>query len=65
MFDDELRAFDWAKEKYTQEIHRDINDQRTATEDGAPYLYVPENAGDSRAPLGIVLVMVFSPRRRN
>lgn len=59
LFDDELRAFDWANAKYTQDVHREINDKITATEDGSPYLHLPDGVGQSRAPFGIVLTHGF------
>ncbi|NQV55578.1 MAG: alpha/beta hydrolase, partial [Rhodospirillales bacterium] len=39
LFDDELRGHDWNKRHYSTEKFREINDQETATENGAPYLF--------------------------
>jgi len=52
LFDDEVRAFDWCRDNYSRQRHAHINDQETATENGAPYLRVPGDARD----MGIVLV---------
>ena len=52
MFDDEVRTFTHAKERYTQEHHREVNDKETATHSGAPYLLT----GKSKKELGILLV---------
>lgn len=44
LFDDEVRAHDWALQAYSEKRHKDINDQETATEPGTPYLFLPESA---------------------
>jgi esterase/lipase/1-acyl-sn-glycerol-3-phosphate acyltransferase len=55
LFDDELRAFEWCRQKYSQPQHGEINQAETAVEDAAPFLLVPEKHG----PMGIVLVHGF------
>ncbi len=55
LFDDEIRAFRWCRGNYSKPRHAHINDRETATENGEPYLLVPENAGE----IGVVLVHGF------
>jgi esterase/lipase/1-acyl-sn-glycerol-3-phosphate acyltransferase len=55
LFDDEIRAFQWSEEKYSLQRHAHINDQETATENGEPYLLIPDGAGE----IGVVLVHGF------
>lgn len=55
LFDDEIRAFRWCRGNYSKPRHAHINDQETATENGEPYLLVPENARE----IGVVLVHGF------
>jgi esterase/lipase len=52
LFDDELRRFAKAEATYNQDRYREINAAETATESGAPLLFLPDEPGD----LGIVLV---------
>ncbi len=55
LFDDEIRAFEWCLENYSLRRHTHINDQETATENGEPYLLVPDGARE----IGVVLVHGF------
>lgn len=55
LFDDEIRSFRRCRENYSKPRHAHINDQETATENGEPYLLVPENARE----IGVVLVHGF------
>ena len=55
LFDDEIRAYEWCQESYSMPRHAHINDQETATEDGEPYLLVPDGARET----GVVLVHGF------
>ena len=55
LFDDEIRAFEWCRKKYSRQRHAQINDQETATENGEPYLLVPDGA----RKIGVVLVHGF------
>jgi esterase/lipase/1-acyl-sn-glycerol-3-phosphate acyltransferase len=55
LFDDEIRTYEWCQENYSRRQYAHINDQETATEDGEPYLLVPENAGK----IGVVLIHGF------
>lgn len=41
LFDDELRAYSWNREHFTTSKYHQINDQETATRNGAPYLLLP------------------------
>jgi len=52
LFDDELRAYDWNRTHYADDRFRDINEQETATESGAPYLL----PGEDHAGKGVLLV---------
>jgi acyl-CoA synthetase (AMP-forming)/AMP-acid ligase II/esterase/lipase/1-acyl-sn-glycerol-3-phosphate acyltransferase len=55
LFDDEIRAYAWCKQRYSRHRHAVINGQQTATESGEPYLLVPERP----KAMGIVLVHGF------
>ncbi len=55
LFDDEIRTYEWCREKYSRRRYDHINAQETATESGAPYLLVPEK----HKKLGVVLVHGF------
>jgi esterase/lipase len=54
-FDDEVQSYQWDKQAYENPQHAEINEQRTATEPGAPYLLTPEKSNG----LGVVLVHGF------
>ena len=54
-FDDELIAYEWDSQEFSDPRYREINDAETATESGEPFLLVPP---DPR-PLGVVLVHGF------
>lgn len=54
-FDDELIAYAWDRQYFSQPRHQEINGQETATESGDPFLFLPER----RKELGIVLVHGF------
>jgi esterase/lipase/1-acyl-sn-glycerol-3-phosphate acyltransferase len=53
-FDDELRAFSNARQKYSSKDYAEANANETATEDASPYLLVPEDANNSG--MGVLLV---------
>ncbi len=55
LFDDEMRAYHWNKEHYSQDKFQKINEKETATEDGAPYLLLPKK----KAKVGVLLVHGF------
>jgi len=52
LFDDELRAHDWNKKHYSQPRYSEINQRETATESGAPYLFLPKD----KCQTGVLLV---------
>ncbi len=54
-FADELQMLDWDKHLYSKEKHREINARETATEDPAPFLFLPA----APRPLGVLLVHGF------
>ncbi|MBT4703026.1 MAG: alpha/beta fold hydrolase, partial [Rhodospirillaceae bacterium] len=54
-FDDEILSYQWDKRAYEKPKHAEINEQRTATEPGDPYLLTPEKSSG----LGVVLVHGF------
>ena len=55
LFDDEIRAHAWNREHFSQEPYREINDEETATESGAPYLHLPKE----NIQTGVLLVHGF------
>ena len=55
LFDDEIRAFEWCRKKYSRPRHAQINGRETATESGEPYLLAPDGA----RKIGVVLVHGF------
>ena len=54
-FDDEVKAYDWCRETFSQPRHEKINRTETATENGAPYLLLAKRANK----VGVVLVHGF------
>lgn len=42
LFDDELRAHSWNRKHFTTHRYLEINAQETATQSGAPFLFLPE-----------------------
>ncbi len=55
LFDDELRAHNWNRRHFTTPRYKEINDQETATQSGAPYLLLPQE----RVQKGVLLVHGF------
>lgn len=55
LFDDELRAHNWNRKHFTTRQYQDINDQETATKNGAPFLLLPKEHSDK----GVLLVHGF------
>lgn len=55
LFDDELRCHQGCKKKFSTDRYREINRRETATESGAPFLFLPDDHRD----LGVVLVHGF------
>ncbi len=54
-FDDELVSYEFHKKRYSEPKYEEINKQQTATENGEPYLFLPEE----HSKLGVVLVHGF------
>lgn len=54
-FDDEIASYRWDKSHHSKPRHRELNDKETATQDGAPFLLLPDNPKS----LGIILVHGF------
>lgn len=54
-FDDALVSYHWDKSYHNKPRHQALNDKETATEDGEPFLLLPENP----KTVGIVLVHGF------
>jgi esterase/lipase len=54
-FDDELRAYAWDRQYFSKTRYTEINRQETATENGEPFLFLPEG----RKELGVLLVHGF------
>jgi esterase/lipase len=54
-FDDELIAYAWDRQYFSQPRYEEINGQETATEGGEPFFLLPER----RRELGVVLVHGF------
>lgn len=54
-FDDELTAYAWDRQYFSQPQHQKINGQETATESGEPFLLLPKKSKE----LGVVLAHGF------
>ncbi len=55
LFEEEVETYHWEKNFFSLPQYREINDQETATENGEPYLLIPEKPNC----LGVVLVHGF------
>lgn len=55
LFDDEIRLFNWNKEKFSKRHYKDINKKETAVENAAPYLMTHKK----KAKTGVLLVHGF------
>ncbi|NIO11998.1 MAG: alpha/beta fold hydrolase [Deltaproteobacteria bacterium] len=51
-FDDQVVGYTWDRQSFAKPVHKEINEQETATESGEPFLLLPKKAKD----LGVVLV---------
>lgn len=58
LFDDEMRAYRWNRQHYWREKYADINSKETATQSGAPYLFINDTDSTEKR-VGVLIVHGF------